>query len=112
MKNAYIQQHRKFKVLPSGRPSLRQAASASRGALNTRQCIAPLIAAIALAGTSALADVLPPVQDSSSLKGKLTAVTGKATTLPVCATRKAFVSFDLGNLPLDVQPADIAQARL
>ncbi len=80
--------------------------------MNTRHRLAPLIASIALAGTSVLADVLPPMQDSSSLKGKLTAATGKATTLPVSATRKGFVLFDLNNLPEDVRPADIAQARL
>ncbi len=60
----------------------------------------------------ARADVLPPAQDTSSLKGKLTAITGKATTLPVSATRKGFVLFNLGSLPADVQPADIVNARL
>lgn len=60
----------------------------------------------------ARADVLPPAQDSSSLRGKLTLSTGKATTLAVSATRKGYVSFNLNSLPLDVQAADIANARL
>lgn len=58
------------------------------------------------------ADVLPPSQDSSSLKGKLTVVTGKATTLAVSAARKSYVLFDLNSLPSDVQQTDIASARL
>ncbi|MGB8169157.1 MAG: DNRLRE domain-containing protein [Chthoniobacteraceae bacterium] len=57
-------------------------------------------------------DVLPPVQDTSSAKGKLTAAGGKATTLAVNATSKGFVLFDLGSLPDDVVAADIADARL
>jgi hypothetical protein len=80
--------------------------------MKTRKGLAPLIASIAIAGPGAFADVLPPQQDSSSLKGKLTAVTGRATTLPVSATRKSFVLFDLNNLPADVESGDIAQARL
>jgi hypothetical protein len=58
------------------------------------------------------ADVLPPVQDSSSLKGKLTLVTGRAPTLPVTGARKGFVFFNLNSLPVDVQAGDIANARL
>ncbi len=60
----------------------------------------------------ARADVLPPAQDSSSLRGKLTLATGKATTLAVSATRKGYVSFNLNSLPLDVHAADIASVRL
>ena len=60
----------------------------------------------------ARADVLPPAQDSSSLKGKLTPVTGKATTLAVSATRKGYVLFNLASLPQDVVAADIVNARL
>ena len=60
----------------------------------------------------ARADVLPPAQDSSSLKGKLTAVTGKATTLAVSATRKGYVLFNLASLPQDLVAADIVNARL
>ncbi len=60
----------------------------------------------------ARADVLPPAQDSSSLKGKLTPVTGKATTLAVSATRKGYVLFNIASLPQDVVAADIVNARL
>ncbi len=68
--------------------------------------------ALALLASLARADLLPPVQDSSSSKGKLSAGTGRATTLPVTATRKGFVLFNLSDLPADVQPGDIANARL
>ena len=71
----------------------------------------PLALFLALAAT-AYSDVLPPVQDSSSLKGKLTAVTGKASTLAVSATRSAYVLFNLQSLPADVLPAEITNARL
>jgi hypothetical protein len=57
-------------------------------------------------------DVLPPVQDTSSAKGKLTVTAGKATTLAVSATGKGFVLFDLESLPDSVVAADIANARL
>ncbi len=60
----------------------------------------------------ARADVLPPAQDSSSLNGKLTPVTGKATTLAISATRKGYVLFNLNSLPAEVQAANIANARL
>lgn len=80
--------------------------------MNTRLCLVPLLVSIGLFNAGARADVLPPAQDSSSLKGKLTLVTGRATTLPVSATRKGFVLFNLNNLPEDVLPGDIAQARL
>jgi hypothetical protein len=60
----------------------------------------------------ARADVLKPSQDSSSLKGKLTPVTGKATTLAVSATRKGYVLFNLASLPQDVVAGDIVNARL
>jgi hypothetical protein len=70
------------------------------------------ILAASLIAASAHADVLPPVQDSSSLKGKLTLVTGRAHTLSVSATRKSFVLFNLNSLPVDVQAGDIANARL
>src|SRR4051794_17572127 len=60
----------------------------------------------------AKADLLLPVQDTSSLGGKLTVVNGKAATLAVSATRKSFVLFDLTTLPADVMPEDIVQARL
>lgn len=66
----------------------------------------------ALLALPAHADLLPPVQDSSSLKGKLTPVTGRAVTLPVSASRKAYVLFNLNSLPVDVQAADIMNARL
>lgn len=62
--------------------------------------------------TLAWADVLPPAQDSSSSKGKLSAASGRATTLPVSATRKGFVLFNLGSLPVGVAAGDIASARL
>ena len=65
--------------------------------------------AVALA---ARADLLPPVQDTASSKGKLSSAGGKATTLAVSATGKAFVLFNLNSLPVDVLPADIANARL
>jgi len=70
------------------------------------------LCAAALLAVPAHADLLPPVQDSSSLKGKLTPVTGKAVTLPVSASRKAYVMFNINSLPVDVQAADISNARL
>lgn len=60
----------------------------------------------------ARADLLLPVQDTSSTSGKLTVLNGKAATLAVSATRKSFVFFDLTTLPTDVLPDDIIQARL
>ena len=77
-------------------------------AINTTRFLAVLLGTALLAR----ADVLPPVQDTSSAKGKLTAASGKATTLAVSATSKAFVLFNLNSLPVDVRPADIANARL
>ena len=71
-----------------------------------------LITLILATALLARADVLKPSQDSSSLKGKLTPVTGKATTLAVSATRKGYVLFNLDSLPSDVGAADIANARL
>ncbi len=71
----------------------------------------PLALLIALAA-SAYSDVLPPVQDTSSLKGKLTAVAGKASTLAVSATRTSYVLFNLQSLPAGVLPAEITNARL
>lgn len=68
--------------------------------------------ALALLATLARGDVLPPAQDTSSNKGRLSATAGKATTLAVTGTRKGFVRFDLANLPASVQPAEIASARL
>ena len=61
---------------------------------------------------AAHADVLPPVQDSSSLKGKLTAATGKASTLAVSGTRTGYVLFNLQSLPADVGSAEITNAQL
>lgn len=58
------------------------------------------------------ADVLPPVQDTSSLRGKVSLATGRATTLPVSALRKAFVLFNINSIPIDVTANDIANARL
>ena len=46
---------------------------------------------------------LPVAEDSSSLKGKLTATTNKATTLPVDGKRNAFLFFDLTEIPADAQ---------
>ena len=60
----------------------------------------------------ASADLLPPVQDSSSVRGILTPATGKAPTLVVNAARKSYVRFDLSSLPDDVTAADITHARL
>ena len=71
-----------------------------------------LLSLILATALFARADVLPPAQDSSSLKGKLTPVTGKATTLAVSATRKGYVLFNLTSLPQDVVAADIVNARL
>jgi formylglycine-generating enzyme required for sulfatase activity len=70
--------------------------------------------AVALLCTSVftVADVLPPAQDSSSLRGRLTSITGRSGSLPVTGNRKAYVRFNLQSLPSDVQPTDIAQARL
>ena len=74
--------------------------------------ITRLITLLLATALFARADVLKPSQDSSSLKGKLTPVTGKATTLAVSATRKGYVQFDLTTLPADVVAADIVNARL
>lgn len=68
---------------------------------------------IALVQTISLrADVLPPLQDTYSSNGRLTAVTGRAGALAVSSSCKSFVLFDLTKLPADVLPEDIAQARL
>ena len=72
------------------------------------RCLALVLSTALLAR----ADVLPPAQDSSSSAGKLTLATGKATTLPVTSTRRAFVMFNLLDLPDGVGPANIAHARL
>lgn len=74
---------------------------------NTRVLTALLATALI-----AHADLLPPAQDSSSLKGKLTPVTGKATTLSVSATRKGYVLFNIESIPSNVLSGDIANARL
>ena len=58
------------------------------------------------------ANVLKPSQDSSSLRGKLTLSTGKATTLAVSATRKGYVHFNLDSLPQNPEAAEIVNARL
>jgi formylglycine-generating enzyme required for sulfatase activity len=58
------------------------------------------------------ADLLMPEQDSSSLKGKLNAVTGKAATLAVTAKRTGYVLFNVETLPSDILPTDITNARL
>ena len=76
--------------------------------MKTTRLITLLLATALLAR----ADVLPPSQDSSSLKGKLTPVTGKATTLAVSATRKGYVQFNLASLPQDLVAGDIVNARL
>lgn len=76
--------------------------------MNTTRLITLILATALIAR----ADVLPPAQDSSSLKGKLTPITGKATTLAVSAYRKGYVLFNLDNLPQDVASGDIANARL
>jgi hypothetical protein len=69
--------------------------------------------AVLLACTlAAWADVLPPALDTFSINGRISGFTGRAGALPVTATRKAYVRFDLANLPADVLPDDIAQARL
>ncbi len=47
--------------------------------MKTTRVLSALLATALLART----DVLPPSQDTSSLKGKLTAATGKATTLAI-----------------------------
>lgn len=65
-----------------------------------------LLASISTAVTAAN---LPAAEDSSSLKGKLTTVTNKATTLPVDGNRRAFVFFDLTELPANAQ---VRYARL
>lgn len=56
-----------------------------------------------------VAVTLPAAEDSSSLKGKLTAATNRASTLPVDATRNAFVYFDLSEIPAG---AEVRYARL
>ena len=76
--------------------------------MKTTRLITLLLATALLAR----ADVLPPSQDSSSLKGKLTDVTGKATTLAVSATRKGYVHYNLASLPQDLVAGDIVNARL
>ncbi len=79
--------------------------------MKTNRSISALLAAALVVG-QLHADVLPPLQDTSSLNGKLTAATGKATTLPVTGTRKAFVLFNLNSIPQDVLPGEITNARL
>ncbi|RYD66361.1 MAG: DNRLRE domain-containing protein [Verrucomicrobiaceae bacterium] len=59
--------------------------------------------------TTASAVTLPASEDSSSSKGNLTAAGHKATTLPVSASRRAFVFFDTSQLPAN---ASIRYARL
>ncbi len=58
------------------------------------------------------ANALKPSQDSSSMRGKLTASAGKASTLAVSATRKGYVHFNLDSLPQDSEIAEIVNARL
>lgn len=73
---------------------------------------ATILASALLATTLAHAEVLPPAQDSCSLKGILTPSTGKAPTLVVSAARKTYVRFNLASLPDGIQASDIVSARL
>ncbi len=68
-----------------------------------------ILTGIALNAATILAATLPAAEDTSSLKGKLTVATNKATTLAVDGTRHAFVFFDLTELPSGAQ---IRYARL
>jgi len=58
------------------------------------------------------ADVMPPAQDTSSNKSRLTLPAGKSTILTVTALRTGYVQFNLENLPGDVIADDIIHARL
>jgi hypothetical protein len=68
-----------------------------------------LVSALALLGATASAVTLPASEDSSSSNGNLTAAGHKATSLPVSASRRAFVFFDTSQLPAN---ASIRYARL
>lgn len=68
----------------------------------------PLLATAFLSATAS-AVTLPASEDSSSSNGNLTAAGHKATTLPVSASRRAFVFFDTSQLPAG---ASIRYARL
>ncbi len=91
-------------------PSMRDRSTRSRSGSPRRLVIAAL--ALTACAVTLRADLLPPVQDTSSAKANLTAGGGKASTLAVSATSKAFVLFNLESLPVGVRPADIANARL
>lgn len=69
---------------------------------------APFLA-LALASLNAHAATLPANEDTYSIRGKLTVATNKAATLPVDGTRRAFVFFNLAELPAGTQ---IRYARL
>ena len=70
-----------------------------------------LLISILLAGRlSTLGVTLPAAEDSYGFRAKLSSVANKTTTLPVDATHRAFLYFDLGNeLPANTQ---IRYARL
>lgn len=69
------------------------------------------LCAAALFPLSALAVVLPVAQDTSSNRGTISAVAGKATSLSVSATKLALISFNLAETPV-IAPGDIRYARL
>ena len=62
-----------------------------------------------LAATSASAATLPVLEDSFGFRAKLTVAANKAVALPVDATHRAFLFFDLRDLPVG---ATIRSARL
>ncbi len=83
-----------------------------------------LLTVALLTALLARADVFMPAQDTTQFAteaaAKRTAAAGKATTLAISMKQsgakykvsRALVRFDLSNLPVDVQPTDIAGARL
>jgi formylglycine-generating enzyme len=68
-----------------------------------------IFAALITSTLTVHAATLPASEDTSSAAGKLTLTANKATTLPVNGSRRAFIFFDLGDLP---EGAQLRYARL
>jgi len=69
-------------------------------------------AALALLAASAFGVTIPATEDTYSVNAAIKTSYGKATTLAVGPTKKAFVRFDLATLPSIIDPAYITDARL
>ena len=77
----------------------------------------PILAAAALLALTAMpaaAITLPVAEDSSSsaINGRLTALTGSATSMSASSQQAAFVRFDLSQLPAAVTAANVTSATL